>query len=1025
MCPGVKVFAPHPELVWSTAIVDDIKESGSIVVRFLDNKTQTFAARTELPLAGDYGCLQCENLTQISPLSNAAVLDCIRDRSEHRAFYTRVGNTLLAVNPCEMMPTMYGNRAIGEYSRAAMDLPPHVFSVADAAYRELCRGAGSDCGGATDQAIIISGESGAGKTCTARYIMKYLTSVAVQDCHGVTASTTTDANRIEMKILDSNPILEAFGNASTVHNGNSSRFGKFVQMQYGARNQIVGARLETYLLEKTRVIARGAGERNFHIFYQMLCGANAEEMSLWQLERPEEGSTFNYVGDHSKNHDDDKEGWCVTKDAMSDIGLSFGEQNHVFVMLSAILHLGNVTFEDFEDMSASVVNEKDCSSVRGWQLSARLLGVDPSKMAATLTVRTITASHRRRYSIFHKPCSPQECITRRDCLAKLLYNRIFRWMVEFINVHISTADAAVRTSIGLLDVYGFESLQNNSLEQLCINYTNEKLQQHFVKNFIKLQEEEHIAERLQWLPLAYNDNQESLMLLEGTPGIFTLLNEECRLMRESNSASVADRIVTQLAANRSLVAPPKPSRKCEFVVRHYAGDVVYVTDGMVDKNKDKVPEELTDLLRNSKNVFVSSLFCDSEDNVDDDHARGRPNQKQTVLSKFKESLVGLMSRLERMRPHYIRCIRPNARAAPRDFDSRCVMAQLEACGVLAMVQISKACYPDRISYEEFSLRYRLLLGKTPGSCKSVKTPRQKVNDADKENAGAPSASHSNDGRGSAVKASLSSPCINGKQKTSRRQTTAILSQEFGEECLTLTDQMQFGRTKVFLKDKMIGKLEASRAILRTRCASVVQRCWRRYVAACQRQQQQQQHEAASRIQAAFRRWKVRRTFVRVCRAAITVQCWWRCLVVTRRIEQQELHRHSSAGDAATTIADKAEIESSGHEEVTLSEGWKSEEGRRHAALGTTSGALMWHSSTRLLSAETCVTLYEALNEVREGGALTYPNLPHLFHRDGLLSVRRMPRVNIRFHTKPNKILKNAHLCPQKEFRCSLLDCLLT
>uniref|UniRef100_A0A8B9E9J8 Myosin XIX n=1 Tax=Anser cygnoides TaxID=8845 RepID=A0A8B9E9J8_ANSCY len=552
------------------------------------------------------------------------VLKCLQARYTVNLFYTNAGCSLVALNPFQPISCLYSPELMREYHVAVrpQDLKPHIFAVAEQTYRNVQSQIDP-----INQSIIVSGESGAGKTWTSRCLMKFYASVAAS----VTSPKDNETvERIEKRVLDSNPVMEAFGNACTLRNNNSSRFGKYIQLQLDRFHHLSSASIQTFLLEKTRVAYQAPSERNFHIFYQITKGATAEERLEWNLP---EGADYCWLPNSERNLDED----CfeVTRDAMFHLGIDRSTQNNIFKVLSGLLHLGNIQFSNPLDESQPC--ELD-DKIKGE--ATNLLKIPVEELLDSLRIRTITAGKQQQ--VFKKPCSRAECETRRDCLAKVIYAKLFEWLVLVINESIYADKSAWTSFLGLLDVYGFEAFPENNLEQLCINYANEKLQQHFVAHYLKAQQEEYAAEGLQWSFINYQDNQNCLDLIEGNPlSIFSLLNEECRLNRSSNPDLFQTRIEKALSDNQCL-SRDKFSKKPNFIISHYAGKVCYQLEAMVEKNKDPIPPELI-LVLNQNNVRTQNRAA-----------------VVTVVSKFKGSLENLMQILNSTKPHYIRCIKPNA-----------------------------------------------------------------------------------------------------------------------------------------------------------------------------------------------------------------------------------------------------------------------------------------------------------------------------------------------------------------------------
>nr|KAF6416546.1 myosin XIX [Molossus molossus] len=403
-----------------------------------------------------------DDLTKVNPVTLETVLRCLQARYMADTFYTNAGCTLVALNPFKPVPQLYSPELMREYHTAPQPqkLKPHIFTVGEQTYRNV-----KSLIEPVNQSIVVSGESGAGKTWTSRCLMKFYAVVAASP---TSSESHKVAERIEQRILNSNPIMEAFGNACTLRNNNSSRFGKFIQLQLNRAHQMTGAAVQTYLLEKTRVACQASSERNFHIFYQICKGASADQRLQWHLP---EGAAFSWLPNPDRTLEED----CfeVTREAMLHLGIDTPTQNNIFKVLAGLLHLGNMLFADSEDEAqpCQLMDSAKCSL----RTSASLLCLPEDPLLETLRIRTIRAG--RQQQVFRKPCSRAECDTRRDCLAKLVYARLFDWLVSVINSSICTDPNSWTSFIGLLDVYGFESFPDNSLEQLCINYANEKLLQ--------------------------------------------------------------------------------------------------------------------------------------------------------------------------------------------------------------------------------------------------------------------------------------------------------------------------------------------------------------------------------------------------------------------------------------------------------------------------------------------------------------------------------------------------------------------
>ncbi|XP_036692278.1 unconventional myosin-XIX isoform X6 [Balaenoptera musculus] len=611
-------------------------------------------------LGGEAPLHQLDDLTKVNPVTLETVLRCLQARYTADTFYTNAGCTLVALNPFKPIPQLYSPELMQEYHAAPQPqkLKPHIFTVGEQTYRSV-----KSLIEPVNQSVVVSGESGAGKTWTSRCLMKFYAVVAASP---TSWENHKIAERIEQRILNSNPVMEAFGNACTLRNNNSSRFGKFIQLQLNRQlmgssllvpraQQMTGAAVQTYLLEKTRVACQASSERNFHIFYQICKGASADERLQWHLP---EGAAFSWLPNPERTLEED----CfeVTREAMLLLGIDAPTQNNIFQALAGLLHLGNTRFADSEDEAqpCPLMDGAECSV----RTSASLLRLPEDPLLETLRIRTIRAG--RRQQVFRKPCSRAECDTRRDCLAKLVYARLFDWLVSVINSSICADPDSWTTFIGLLDVYGFESFPTNSLEQLCINYANEKLQQHFVAHYLRAQQEEYTAEGLEWSTVSYQDNQTCLDLIEGSPiSICSLINE------------------------------------------------------------DPIPPELTRLLQQSQDPLLKVLFpADPEEKSQEEPSGQSRAPVLTVVSKFKASLEQLLQVLHSTTPHYIRCIKPNSQGRAQMFHQEEVLSQLEACGLVETIHISAAGFPIRVSHRNFLERYELLRRLCPGAAASPHGP---------------------------------------------------------------------------------------------------------------------------------------------------------------------------------------------------------------------------------------------------------------------------------------------------------------
>ncbi|KAL4223752.1 Unconventional myosin-XIX [Mactra antiquata] len=811
------------------------------------------------------------SLTDLSPLNEGSVLGCLHQRFVNDNIYTNAGSTIVAVNPFKSIEELYTVDKVLSYHDQFED-SPHIYKVGYEAYNRLCHGLGK-----TDQCIIVSGESGSGKTVTAKHLLRYMTTVA--NSHGETVRRSSQHSlSIEQRILESNPILEAFGNAVTQRNDNSSRFGKFILLQFSSVDipyrdgQMLGGEIQTYLLEKTRVVHQLPGECNFHVFYQII-------KSLSMAQDTYLGDQIQKMGENPfTTLPDSKELSCnrdltETLDAMDKIGISEMTRNEITRILVGILFLCNVKISALDEDVGKMSKEQDEDILESSVLEvsqtsldqfADLVGLDSSFIEQVLLHRNIQSGGSKRRSVFVKPVSKREAYSRRDCLAMLLYSRLFEWLVSFINKQIqcSTYD----NTIGLLDIYGFEAFNTNSLEQLCINYANEKLQQHYVKHFLNDLQKEYEEECIDWQHVNYTDNQACLDILEGQPSVFGLLNEDVQLNRETNTENLCDRILELSRSNPGYIKRPKNFMKSPgFTIFHYAGHVTYDGADLSTKNRDNIPQELVLMLQKSTNSFVSELFTGFM--VEESTGRKR----KTVLGKFKASLDSLMSTLHRSHVHYIRCIKPNTCSVPSVFDRKFVHSQLMACGIIETVEISKTGYPIRMPYNMFHQRYGLII---PNS----KTPP----DSDSEHTGCMNndtiyepldmlyhkqldlISHQSPRKSNTPKRKLRRRAGLSDGDLTRKCCATVLALQFGK-CHDLTKQ--FGRTKLFLYQHQIDVLERRRFDILSSKAVIVQLAWRRYRFKCRVKQRQTLKHAAIIIQHAWRKYLTYRT----SRAVLRIQ----------------------------------------------------------------------------------------------------------------------------------------------------------
>ncbi|KAG5183737.1 P-loop containing nucleoside triphosphate hydrolase protein [Tribonema minus] len=715
-----------------------------------------------------------DDLIQLPHLHEAAILHSLTQRFEMGSIYTFTANAiLLAVNPFKSLP-LYGLKLLQEYYtegvmrqqgiETATRLAPHVFAIADSAYRDMMQGIHAGTGGAAmgmsvNQSILISGESGAGKTESTKVVMKYLTSVG--NANGiteleegsvmdrvlqtsmmlrtrVTPNARASARTLIMTppppppcALQSNPILEAFGNARTIRNDNSSRFGKFIELLFDKRGLLLGAAIETYLLEKVRIPNQSENERNFHIFYQMTKGASDEERERWALEGPEEYYFINQGDCFDLSRMEDDEEFVLTKKAMQLMGFSAEDQESIFSLVASLLHLGQVEFESGPDDFAIFSSDEDCQSAL--QHVCRLACLPRAGLEHALTQRTLEIGAKTMQEVHTIKLEERQAIDARDALAKAIYGQLFDHIVTAINTNINCPRKDVRASVGVLDIFGFECFKKNSFEQLCINYTNETLQQQFNQFVFKMEQKEYTKEGIEWSFVEFPDNQartDCLDLIEGRPqGLLAMLDDECRMGVRGSDKNYASRLYKEHVNTKRFSAEAALQRELRFSLYHYAGEVIYSVESFLDKNKDELPRESNELFASSTSPFLVNLFAppDAKGKKKDAKGGGKSDKrrtsgtaakaeskdkappKPTVGTQFKEQLHNLMDMIRDTRPHYIRCVKPNDQAQPDLINRPRVMEQLRYGGVLEAVRVARSGFPVRLPHKEFYARYRPLL----------------------------------------------------------------------------------------------------------------------------------------------------------------------------------------------------------------------------------------------------------------------------------------------------------------------------
>jgi len=904
-------------------------------------------------------------MTTLPHLNEPGVLWNLRTRYAHDAIYTYTGSILIAVNPFAPLPHLYGAEMMAQYASSGalqmgpgIALAPHVYAVADAAYRAMrTGGAGHGHGGggaptasalrpSPSQAILVSGESGAGKTETAKLLMQYLAWVGARTAAaaagaggGVTAAALADGGAsgvpgVEQRVLESNPLLEAFGNAKTVRNDNSSRFGKFVEVHFNAGGRISGAAVRTYLLERSRVVGLTDPERSYHIFYQLIAGASPAEREALHLPpaagaatgSPLPASAFAYLARSScvaLAGVDDAAEYARTRAAMGAVGIADDAAGAAMRVVAAVLHLGNIAFEAdpaSEGGDGCKVSGAGPAAQAALAAAAACLGVDPPALLRALTTRTRSTPEGPITS----PLDAAASADNRDALAKALYARLFDWLVGRINAAVGQ-DASPAGSIGVLDIYGFECFKANDFEQLCINLANEKLQQHFNGHVFKREQAEYAAEAIDWAYIEFVDNQDVLDLIERRPlGILDCLDEACRFPR-ATPADFANKLTsTPAIAGSARFSTPKREPGA-FTVAHYAGEVTYRTEAFLVKNRDFVVAEHEALISGSSDAFVAALFPPAEEAGGAGPAQQQQQQSaykfSSVGARFKAQLGDLMAALGAMEPHYIRCIKPNGANAPGAFEPGPALHQLKCGGVMEAVRISCAGFPAKIPYPDFVDAF------WPLAPDAVVAAGEDDAAAARAIAAAAKLSGHQAGKTKLFLRAGHMATLD-RERTDLVNTAAATIQRHARGWVARLRFRRVQRAVIMLQAATRGGLARARArrlrgnkaataiqaawrthvartaFLRTRAAtSAIQAAWRARVARIAAADVAATR-AATIIQAAWRGRAVRGEAHRLRAAAISVQCAWRCRLARREARA----RRRAAGDATALRADKANLE---------------------------------------------------------------------------------------------------------------------
>ncbi|XP_030366372.1 unconventional myosin-Ia isoform X2 [Strigops habroptila] len=634
------------------------------------------------------------DLVLLDPLTEDSLLRTLRERFRREDIYTYIGNVLISVNPYQPLP-IYTPEKVQEYHNCNFfAVKPHIYAIADDAYRSL---RDQD----RDQCILITGESGAGKTEASKLVMSYVAAVC---------SKGEEVDKVKEQLLQSNPVLEAFGNAKTIRNDNSSRFGKYMDVEFDFKGEPLGGVISNYLLEKSRIVRHVKGERNFHIFYQLLAGGSVH--LLQQLKLQQDCQHYVYLNRESCSLPgvDDAANFHTMQDAMRIIGFSPAEVTALLEVTAVVLKLGNVQLSS--SYQASGMEACSIAEPQELQEICELIGLDPGTLEQALCSRTVKA---RDETVLTTLSAPQGYYGR-DALAKNIYSRLFDWLVTRINTSIQVKPGKQRKVMGVLDIYGFEIFQDNGFEQFIINYCNEKLQQIFILMTLKEEQEEYVREGIQWTPVEFFDNSIICNLIEnGKNGILAMLDEECLRPGVVNEDTFLTKLNLLFASHKHYESKETQNARhvmdssllpqC-FRIHHYAGKVTYNVTGFIEKNNDLLFRDLSQAMWAARHPLLRSLFPEG------DPQKVSLKLPPTAGFQFKASVAMLMKNLYSKNPNYIRCIKPNETKAAMLFTPELVLAQVRYLGLMENVRVRRAGYAFRQLYGSFLERYKMLGSQT-------------------------------------------------------------------------------------------------------------------------------------------------------------------------------------------------------------------------------------------------------------------------------------------------------------------------
>ncbi|XP_022917245.1 myosin heavy chain, muscle isoform X3 [Onthophagus taurus] len=653
---------------------------------------------------------KCEDMSNLTYLNDASVLYNLKQRYYHKLIYTYSGLFCVAINPYKRFP-VYTNRCAKLYrGKRRNEVPPHIFAISDGAYVAMLTNH-------QNQSMLITGESGAGKTENTKKVIAYFATVG--------ASTKKDQQpsgkgTLEDQVVQTNPVLEAFGNAKTVRNDNSSRFGKFIRIHFGPTGKLAGADIETYLLEKARVISQQPLERSYHIFYQMMSGAVKGLKEICLLSNDIYDYNFVSQGKTTIPSVDDNEEMNITDEAFDVLGFTQDEKDNIYRITAAVMHMGTMKFKQ-----RGREEQAEADGTSEGEKVAKLLGVDPALLYSGLLKPKIKVGNE----FVTQGRNVNQVNYSVGAMSKAMFDRLFKWLVKKCNETLDTKQKR-QHFIGVLDIAGFEIFDYNGFEQLCINFTNEKLQQFFNHHMFVLEQEEYEREGIKWTFIDFGmDLLACIELIEKPMGILSILEEESMFPKATDKTFEEKLNNNHLgkSPNFQKPKPPKPGQQAaHFAIGHYAGNVPYNITGWLEKNKDPLNDTVVDLYKKGTNALLVEIFADhAGQSGGGGDAKGGKRAKgsafQTVSSLYREQLNNLMTTLRSTQPHFVRCIIPNELKQPGVIDSHLVMHQLTCNGVLEGIRICRKGFPNRMVYPDFKLRYKIL---NPGPVGKEKDPQK-------------------------------------------------------------------------------------------------------------------------------------------------------------------------------------------------------------------------------------------------------------------------------------------------------------